>query len=87
MALIYFPQKMTKEELQEAHKLIGRAKYHYYEKHTSIMSDYEFDKLERKYNKYCEIHNAPKERRWSEIVGFSWDVPLVLFSPKELNKS
>lgn len=75
---------MTKEKLQELHKLIGKAKYFYYEydnneKDVQIMSDYEFDMLEKKYDKYCEILNAPKERRWSDVVGFSWDVPLTLF--------
>ena len=42
---------MIKEELQELHKLIGKAKWQYYENHNSIMTDYEFDILEKKYNK------------------------------------
>ena len=70
---------MTKEQLQETHKLIGRAKYFYYEKSESIMTDQEFDKLEKEYDKYCEVYNAPKERRWSDVVGFSWNIPLTLF--------
>ena len=73
---------MTKEQLQETHKLIGRAKYFYYEKSESIMTDQDFDKLEKEYDKYCEVYNAPNERRWSDVVGFSWDVPLTLFPQK-----
>jgi len=47
------------------------------------MTDQEFDELEKKYNKYCEVYNALNERRWSDVVGFSWDVPLILFPQKE----
>ena len=46
------------------------------------MTDQDFDKLEKEYDKYCEVYNAPNERRWSDVVGFSWDVPLTLFPQK-----
>ena len=70
---------MTKDELQELHKLLLRAKYQYYEKSISIMTDYEFDMLEKEYDKCCEIYNAPIKRRLSNFVGFSYDIPLTLF--------
>ena len=80
---------MSKEELQDLHKKLSKAKYFYYEKSESIMTDYEFDKLEKDYDKYCEIYNAPIERRLSSFVGFSHNIPRQLFEnfPQERIKT
>ena len=76
---------MSKQELQELHKKLTKARYDYYEKSESNMTDFEYDMMEKEYNKYCEIYNAPKERMVSSFVGFSWDIPLTLFPFLENN--
>ena len=43
---------MQLNKLQELHAKLRKAKYFYYEKHESIMSDYEFDMMESEYKKF-----------------------------------
>jgi len=74
---------MTKEELQEVHKQLSKAKYFYYEKSESIMTDYEYDMLEKQYIKFCDVYKVPSERRVTEFVGFSLYIPRQLFPQKE----
>ena len=74
---------MTKEELQEIHKQLSKAKYFYYEKSESIMTDYEYDMLEKQYTKFCDAYGIPSERRVTEFVGFSFYMPKQLFPQKD----
>lgn len=69
---------MSIEELNELHKLLRRAKYFYYIEHESLISDSEYDKLEKEYRKQCEIHNIPEEINIYNHIGFSHDIPLSL---------
>ncbi len=46
---------MQLNKLQELHAKLRKAKYFYYEKHESIMSDYEFDMMESEYKKLAEV--------------------------------
>ena len=52
---------MNIKELNELHKLLRKAKYDYYVEHISVISDFEYDMLEKKYREACEIHNIPEE--------------------------
>ena len=74
---------MTKDEIQELHKKLSKARYFYYEKSELIMTDYEYDILEKDYDLQCEIYKVPIERRLSNFVGFSIAIPRQLFPQKE----
>lgn len=74
---------ISKEELQEIHKQLSKAKYFYYEKSESIMTDYEYDMLEKSYDKGCNFYDVPNERRVTEFVGFSLYIPKQLFPQKD----
>jgi len=50
----------------------------------SIMSDYEYDMLEKKYNKGCDVYDVPSERRVTDYVGFSLYIPRQLFPQKQI---
>jgi NAD-dependent DNA ligase len=66
------------EKLQELHSQIRKCKYFYYEKHKSIISDYEFDMIEIEYVKLCDKFNVPQEQRVTNFVGFSIMIPIRL---------
>lgn len=65
------------ERLQELHTLLRRAKYFYYEKSESIMSDYEFDMLEKEYARLCNEFSIEEEKRVTNFVGFNIAIPMT----------
>ena len=69
---------MKLEKLQEMHAKLRKAKYFYYERHQSIISDYDFDILEKEYNTLAEEIGVDKELQVSEFVGFSLNIPMNL---------
>lgn len=73
--------------VNELHKLIRKAKYFYYvgveEGHQPIMSDYEFDMVEKEYEELCFRLGVPQEKMASEFVGFSIGIPMRLFYTNE----
>ncbi len=71
---------MQLNKLQELHAKLRKAKYFYYEKHESIMSDYEFDMMESEYKKLAEVVGInDKHNMATQFVGFD------AFSPMNLN--
>lgn len=66
------------DRLQEMHAQLARAKYFYYEKHESIMSDYEFDMMEKEYSDLADVLGIDKKHRITEVVGFG-------LAPRDLN--
>lgn len=62
--------------LQNMHKDLRRYKYWYYELHNSQISDYDFDMLEKKYDKLCDDLGIHLRLRVSEHVGFSFRIPM-----------
>lgn len=42
------------------------------------MSDYEFDMLEKEYNKLCDKFSIEEEKRVTNFVGFSVMIPMRL---------
>lgn len=83
---------VTKEELQEIHKNLRKYRYFYYECSNIIsvdkntISDYEYDMLEKKYDKICNAYDAPRERRVTNFIGFSNGIPKQLFENFPQNK-
>ena len=59
------------KRLQELHSLLLKAKYFYYEKHESIMSDFEFDMLEKEYTKLVEEFCIDDNHSLVNTVGFT----------------
>lgn len=57
------------DKLQEMHAQLSRAKYLYYEAHKSIMSDYEFDMLEKQYAELAEIVGISDRHNASKVIG------------------
>ena len=64
--------------LQEMHAKLRKCKYWYYELHNSLISDYEFDMLEKKYDRLCDDLGIHLKLRVSESVGFSFRIPMDL---------
>lgn len=80
------------EELNRIHQLLRRAKYFYYEyvneatgESVSIMSDYEFDIMEKEYDVLCDRFGIKQEYRVTNFVGWDFRIPMSLFSfyPKD----
>lgn len=65
-------------KLSEMHSLLRRYRYFYYEKNVSLVTDYEYDIMEKEYDKMCTLHNVPKSSRISSFVGFSINIPMQL---------
>ena len=51
------------------------------------MSDFDYDVLEKKYDKICDAYDAPRERRVTNFVGFSRVIPRQLFENFPQNKN
>lgn len=72
-------EPISKEELNEMHKLLRKARYFYYEQHKSIMSDYDYDMLEKNYDIHAQIHGVDHSMKISNFVGFDIRIPMNLF--------
>ncbi len=70
---------ISKMDLQNIHKTLSKARYMYYEQHTSIMSDYEYDMLEKKYDKFCDVYEVPMNKRVTNFVGFDIGILRIIF--------
>jgi thiol-disulfide isomerase/thioredoxin len=57
------------DKLQEMHAQLSKAKYLYYEAHKSIMTDYEFDMLEKEYAELAEIVGISDRHNASKVIG------------------
>lgn len=68
-----------KKEINCLHRLLRKAKYFYYERSETIISDYDFDIKEKRYDELCDKLNVPKEDRVSEQVGWSDTIRRNLF--------
>jgi NAD-dependent DNA ligase len=73
------------KELNEIHKSLRRYRYFYYvcediiEIDKNTISDYDYDMLEKQYNKYCNELEIPLENRVSNYVGFDIAIPMNLY--------
>lgn len=72
------------EKINILHQQLRKAKYFYYEcediNKMSIMTDYEFDILEKEYDKLCEDFKVPEKYRLSSYVGFDIAMPMSLYN-------
>lgn len=73
---------MTLEQLKEAHIKLRSYRYWYYEKSKSLITDYEYDMLEKEYEQGCDKLNIPTEDRVTNFVGFDIRIPMNI-SPKK----
>ncbi len=69
----------SKEELNEMHRLLRKARYFYYELSQTIMSDYDYDILEKEYDRQADLHKVSHIIRISNFVGFNIKMPMNLF--------
>jgi len=80
----------TIEELDVIHKNLRKYRYFYYEckdillVDISIISDYEYDILEKKYEKLCDELQVVKEKRITNFIGFDIGIPMSLLSNLEV---
>lgn len=56
-------------KLQELHAQLRKAKYLYYEAHKSIVTDYEFDMMEKEYAKLAENIGISDRHDASKVIG------------------
>lgn len=67
------------DRLQEMHSQLRKAKFFYYELHDSLMTDYEFDMLEKEYVKLAGLIGIlDKHNMATEFVGFDAVSPMNL---------
>lgn len=58
------------------HKELRKYRYFYYELHQSLITDYDYDILEKKYDSLCDNLKIPHQFRVSNFVGFSINIPM-----------
>jgi hypothetical protein len=75
------------KRVNEMHALLRRARYFYYvgveNGHDTIMSDYDYDMLEKEYDTLCARLGVPEKKMISNFVGFDYKMPMQLFYDKE----
>jgi NAD-dependent DNA ligase len=64
------------KKLNKLHGILRRYKYFYYEKNISLVSDYEYDIIEKEYDSMCLLYNIPGKNRVSNFVGFNIKIPM-----------
>ena len=70
---------MTRPELNKIHRDLRKHRFLYYERDESVISDYDYDMLEKKYIEWCERLGVKPEMRINSFVGFSYKIPMNLF--------
>lgn len=71
---------MILNNIQELHSNIRKLRYYYYEMHVSLVTDYEFDLMEKEYTRLCNIINIPNEIRITNFIGFDIGIPMNLIN-------
>lgn len=71
---------MSIEELDIIHKDLRRYRWFYYEAEEpqSLISDYEYDMLEKLYEKECDKLGIVTEKRITNYIGFDIAIPMSL---------
>jgi len=76
----------TIENLNEIHKLLRKYRYFYYEMSETLISDYEYDKLERTYTTLCDRLGITSKDKITNFVGFSFRIPFILIKEDKKKK-
>lgn len=76
---------MNKRDLNKLHRDLRRYKFFYYEKDESLISDYDFDMMEKSYEEGCDRLGVKREMRLSSFVGFDMRMPMNLFYDEDGN--
>ncbi len=71
---------MTLTEVDVIHKQLRKCRYFYYELHESLMSDYDYDMLEKQYTEVCDRLGLNPIYRVDGYVGSSDRIPRSLLS-------
>lgn len=64
------------KKLNKLHRLLRKYRYFYHEKNISLLSDYEYDIMEKEYDTMCLSYNILNQNRVSNFVGFSIRIPM-----------
>ena len=75
-----YSRNMDLIELDKLHKDLRKYKFFYYERSESLISDYDFDMMEKKYTEGCDRLGIKAEYRLDSYVGFSIYMPMSLLS-------
>lgn len=75
--------ELTVENINKIHKLLRKYRYFYYEMSETLVSDYEYDKLERTYSTMCDRMGINSPDMITKFVGFSFRIPFILVKPKK----
>lgn len=76
------PTEEEKIWLNATHKELRRYRYFYYERSETLISDYDYDMLEKKYIKLSDELIFDQTRRIDNFVGFSFRIPMILINEK-----
>lgn len=71
-------KKTELHELNFMHKQLRKARYFYYEKSKSIMTDYEYDIIEKRYDELCYKYKICEGSKITNFVGFNIAIPMAL---------
>lgn len=69
---------MTFNYLNNLHRKLRKYRYFYYIKHESLISDFMYDMLEKRYLTGCNKFNIPEKERITNFVGFNIGIPMNL---------
>ena len=72
-------------ELNNLHRKLRKYRYFYYEKHDNLISDYKYDMLENHYDKLADYYNLDVNKRITNFVGFSIEIPMNIIYKNETN--
>lgn len=70
--------EVSVENVNKIHKLLRKYRYFYYEMSETLVSDYEYDKLERAYSVMCDRLGITSKDKITNFVGFSFRIPFIL---------
>jgi hypothetical protein len=70
-----------KVRLQTMHSLLRKARYFYYEGDglSEVMTDYEYDMMEKEYDILAKKLKTEENRRITNFVGFDIGIPMNIF--------
>lgn len=64
------------------HRRLRKYRFFYYERDESLVSDYEYDMLEKKYAEECDRFGIHKRYRVDNFVGFNIRIPMNIYYEK-----
>jgi len=67
------------KRLNRLHNRLRKYRYFYYELNSPLISDAQYDSIQRGYGRICDKLKIPKEVRVTNFTGFDLEIPTNIF--------